>query len=237
MKLSAPVHRLKRLAKELSRGDKIPLHAALDRIAQREGFATWSLLASRLAAEGPDTDLLARLEPGDLVLMGSRPNHGKTMKALELVVQAVQSGQRGWFFSLEWTLPDVLSGLEKLGASASGLIDRFEFDSADALCADYIIERLVHAPRGSVVVVDYLQLLDQKREHPELALQVRALKDFARDRGLIVVLLSQIDRSYDPAASPVPRLGDVRLPNPLDLRLFDKGCFLHGGVVEVLEVS
>ncbi len=237
MKLSAPVHRLKRLAKELSRGDKIPLHAALDRIAQGEGFATWSLLASRLSAESPGSDLPDRFEAGDLVLVGSRPNQGKTMKALELVVRAVQSGQRGWFFSLEWTLRDVLSGLEKLGATVSDLMERFEFDSADTLCASYVIGRLAHAPRGSVVVIDYLQLLDQKREHPELAVQVRALKDFARDRGLIVVLLSQIARSYDPAASLVPGLSDVRLPNPLDLRLFDKACFLHDGVVEVLEVS
>jgi len=237
MKLSAPVHRLKRLAKELSRSDKIPLHAALDRIAQGEGFATWSLLASRLSAEELGIDLLAQLEPGELVLVGSRPNHGKTMKALELVVRAVQSGKRGWFFSLEWTLHDVLKGLEKLGATASDLIGRFEFDGADALCASYVIERLADAPPGSVVVIDYLQLLDQRREHPELAVQVHQLKDFAGKRGLIVVLLSQIDRSYDPGASVVPTLDDVRLPNRLDLRLFDKACFLHDGVVKLLAVS
>ena len=131
---------------------------------------------------------------------------------------------------------DVLSALERLGAKLSDLDERFEFDSSDALCADYVIERVRHAPRGSVVVIDYLQLLDQKREHPELAVQVRTLKEFARDRGLILVLLSQIDRSYDAAVTPVPGLDDVRLPNPLDLRLFDKACFLHGDVVEVLEV-
>ncbi|MGJ7579675.1 DNA helicase [Variovorax sp. RHLX14] len=237
MKLSVPVHRLKRLAKELSRGDKIPLHAALDRIAQEEGFATWSLLASRLSGQSLGIDLLARLEPGDLVLVGSRPHQGKTMKALELVVQAVQSGQRGWFFSLEWTLHDLLRGLEKIGTSAADLTERFEFDCTDALCARYIIERLADAPRGSVVVIDYLQLLDQKREHPALAVQVRALKDFADDRGLIVVMLSQIDRSFDPGTSAVPTLGDVRLPNPLDLLMFDKACFLHDGAVEVLAVS
>ncbi len=237
MKLSAPVHRLKRQAKDLSRFEKIPLHAALDRIAQGEGFSTWGLLASRLSAQSVGLELLAKFEPGNLVLVGSRPNQGKTMKALELVVRAVQSGQRGWFFSLEWTLHDLLRGLEKLGANAADLVDRFEFDCADGLCARYIIERLADAPRGSVVVVDYLQLLDQKREHPELAVQVRALKDFAGDRGLIVVLLSQIDRSYDPGVSVVPTLGDVRLPNPLNLLMFDKACFLHDGVVEVMVVS
>ena len=68
------------------------------------------------------------------------------------------------------------------------------------------------------MVVDYLQLLDQKRGDPELMVQVRALQSFARDRGLIIVFISQIDRSYDPSMKSCPISGDVRLPNPLDLR-------------------
>ena len=39
MKLSAPIYRLKRLAKILSRDEGLPLHEALDRIAAQEGFA------------------------------------------------------------------------------------------------------------------------------------------------------------------------------------------------------
>lgn len=78
-------------------------------------------------------------------------------------------------------------------------------------------------------MIDYLQLLDQKRENPELAVQVASLRKFARERGLIVVLISQIDRAYDPSTKPVPDLTDVRLPNPLDLKLFDKACFVQAG--------
>ena len=47
MKLSAPVYHLKRQARLLSRQRKVPLHEALDRIAAQEGFASWSLLASK----------------------------------------------------------------------------------------------------------------------------------------------------------------------------------------------
>ena len=62
--------------------------------------------------------------------------------------------------------------------------------------------------------------------------QVRALKSFARDKGVIVVFISQIDRSYDPSLKPCPDLDDVRLPNPLDLKLFDKTCFLNKDEVQ-----
>ena len=30
---------------------------------------------------------------------------------------------------------------------------------------------------------------------------------------------------------PCPGLGDVRLPNPLDLTLFNKACFLNNGTI------
>ena len=87
------------------------------------------------------------------------------------------------------------------------------------------------------MVIDYLQLLDQRRETPELMVQVLALKSFAKERGLILVFISQIERSYDPSAKPCPDLGDVRLPNPLDLKLFDKTCFLNDGEVRYAVAS
>nr|WP_295785235.1 DNA helicase [Rhodoferax sp.] len=237
MKLSVPVYSLKRLAKDLSRERKIPLHAVLNRVAQEEGFASWSLLAARLSAESPARDLLSRLIPGDLVLLGARPDQGKTLLGLELAVRSVQSGGYAWFFTLEWTASDLLNGLRTLGEDPSAVGERFGFDNSNAICSNYIIDRLATAESGTVVIIDYLQLLDQKRENPELAVQVRSLKAFARDRGLIVVFISQIDRSYDPLANPLPGLADVRLPNPLDLTLFDRTCFLNNGAIHVSAVN
>jgi hypothetical protein len=48
-----------------------------------------------------------------------------------------------------------------------------------------------------------------------------------------VIFLSQIDRSYDPANKPCPDIKDLRLPNPLDVGVFSKTCFLHEGTVEL----
>ena len=67
--------------------------------------------------------------------------------------------------------------------------------------------------------------------------QVKALRGFAKERGLIIVFITQIHRSYNPAEKPCPELADVRLPNPLDLTLFNKTCFLNDGVVRVAAVS
>lgn len=59
MQLSAPIYRLKRKAKLLSRSESIPLHKALDRIAYKEGFSSWSLLAAIASETTPARRLFA----------------------------------------------------------------------------------------------------------------------------------------------------------------------------------
>lgn len=63
------------------------------------------------------------------------------------------------------------------------------------------------------------------------------LRAFARARGLTVAFLSQIDRRYDPTVKALPDLEDIRLPNPLDLGLFDKACFLGNGQTRFLALA
>ena len=232
MRLSAPIYHLKRRAKRLSREEGIPLHDALDRIASAEGFSAWSMLAAKAAAMTPANRLFPQFRPGDLVLVGARPGQGKTLLSLELAVEAMKSGHRAAFFSLEDTESDVLDRLRAIGADPTQFTGLFEVDCSDAISADYVVKQMAASPRGTVVVIDYLQLLDQRRENPDLTVQVRALRSFARDKGLIVVFISQIDRSYDPSVKPCPDLGDVRLPNPLDLKLFDKTCFMNKAEIQ-----
>jgi replicative DNA helicase len=228
MKLSAPIYYLKRSAKLLSRKQNIPLHEALDQIAEQEGFGGWSLLAAKAAATAPAGKLFSRLSPGDMVLLGARPGQGKTRMSLELAVEAMKCGNRGAFFTLEYSEKDVRDRFRDIGVERAKFDHLFDFDSSDAISADYIVRKLARAPRGTLVIIDYLQLLDQKRENPNLMDQVRTLESFARDKGITFVFISQIDRSYDPVKKPCPDLEDVRLPNPLDLKLFNKTCFLNG---------
>lgn len=228
MKLSAPIYALKREAKALSRQENIPLHAALDRIASREGFSAWSLLSAKAVSKLGPRELFARLEPGDMLLLGARPGQGKTTMSLRIAAEAMKAGRHAVFFTLEYAEREIGDRFRHIGENPANFDDLFAFDCAEAIGDSHIIQRLAGVPRGTVAVIDYLQLLDQRRDKPELMQQVRALKAFARERGITFIFLSQIDRSYDPASKPCPNVEDVRLPNPLDLSLFDKTCFLHG---------
>lgn len=237
MKLTAPIHHLKRKAKLLARSSGIPLHSALDSIAAKEGFRNWSMLAAKVGRTMDPRQILARLDHGDLVLLGARPGHGKTRLGLELAAEAARSGRRAVFFTLEYSRKDIADHLGGIGVKPDGLGGRLAFDVSDGISADHIVQALPDAKPGTFAVIDYLQILDQRREKADLDSQVKALKAFAAPRGITLVFLSQIDRSYDPVRKPCPDLDDVRLPNPLDLALFDKACFLNAGTMRLVEAA
>ena len=170
-------------------------------------------------------------------MLGARPGHGKTLMGLELIVESIKTGNRAAFYSFEFTEKEVSERFEVSGISINANNDVLTIDTSDKICADYIVGKLSAAPRGTVVVIDYLQLLDQNRQNPSLSDQVSVLKSFADRSGVIVILISQIDRSYDPATKHMPEIADVRLPNPLDLTLFTKTVFLNDGDVNLQAVA
>lgn len=230
-----PLFRLKRNARRISRAQNIPLHMALDQIAVENGYQSWNHLAVSDQGVSPALVIYRRLKPGDLLLTGARPGQGKTLFSLQLAVEAIRDGHRAYFFSLEYTSRDVVDRLRAIGVEQQELGGSFIFDDSDDISAGYVIERLATASPGSLVVIDYLQLLDQRRDKPDVETQVVALKALARRKSLRMVFISQIDRTFDTSSERMPGLDDVRLPNPLDLSLFDRACFLNGGDVRMVE--
>lgn len=224
MRLSAPIFRLKRQAKLLSRDRHIPLHQALDRVAIGEGFQSWSHLASAAPSPG--------LSGGDMLLLAARPGHGKTLAGLEIAAMAHRRQMNGLFFTLDFTKGDVAARLQALNGARDAAPETVEIDTSDEICADHVIKRLRQAHGASIAVVDYLQLLDQRRSTPDLDRQLAALKEHAARSGDIIVAISQIDRAFEMSGKKLPDLSDIRLPNPVDLGRFTRTCFLHEGVVE-----
>lgn len=236
MKLSAPIYKLKRQAKILSRERGIALGEALDIIARKGGFRSWSHLAFA-ARSDPAARILRELRAGDMLLLAARPGRGKTLLGLELAMAAARSGRRSFFFTLEYTEADVRARLAALGdGEASGEVP-LVIDTSDEICAGHIVDRLRDEPRPAFAVIDYLQLLDQNRSKPDLGGQLASLGSYVRRSGAMVVLLSQIDRHFELDGRRMPGLADVRLPNAADLTLFSKACFLHEGDLELADVA
>lgn len=230
VKLSAPIYVLKAQAKELKQSKSISMTEALNEIAQREGYSSWSLLQSKSKELIPQTrdEVLGYLNAGDLVLVGSRPGFGKTTFALKLILQAVGEGKRCFLFSLEESRKQIAARVadinENLGENNPNLL----FDFSEEISSEYIIKKCTgKLESGSLIAIDYLQLLDQQRNKPHLQSQIQDLKAFAKEHSCILIFISQLDRNFESTAKERPELQDVRLPNPLDLGLFNKVIFLH----------
>lgn len=234
MRLSAPIYQLKRRAKLLARDEKIPLHQAQARIAADEGFPAWSLLAARVAADADAGALLPKLADGDMLLIAARPGHGKTRLGLRLLLDAAREGRRSTLFSLEYTEREAMDRIRALADHMPETMP--EIVTSDDICADYIVRHLSDAPGGTVAVIDYLQILDQQRTKPPLSEQMEVLRTFALGTGVILAVISQIDRSYEPEAASVPGLADLRLPNPIPPGIFSKACFLNAGEVRLQDL-
>lgn len=237
MKLSAPLYILKRKARLLSRKDNIALHEALNQIASEEGYSSWSLLIAKQTGTLSADELFWQLKPGDMVLLGARPGQGKTLLSLKLLTRGIDHGNHGAFFTLEYTEQGVLERLKRIRPEWDVRSKLLVFDTSDAISADYIMTQMDAVPFGALIVIDYLQLLDQRRDKPALTEQVAALKKFAEKKGLILIFISQIDRFYNPVLKPYPDVHDIRLPNPLDLSLFNKMCFVQNGNIQMSRVK
>ncbi len=76
-------------------------------------------------------------------------------------------------------------------------------------------------------MIDYLQVLDERRVNPPLQNQLESLRLFANETGCIILFIAQLCRGVDERPNEPPTENDIRLPNPLDLRLFNKLMFLY----------
>jgi replicative DNA helicase len=179
--------------------------------------------------------------PGELVVIAARPSMGKTAFALDIARNhALEDGGCVALFSLEMTRRELVLRLlmgeaeldfgrfrrgvfteqDMRGLSrASQKLDAariFIDDSALLTMSDLAAKarRLHREQRLTMVIVDYITLLQSRREldrrEQEVAEFSRSLKLLAKELGLPVLALSQLNRGPETRPDKRPKLSDLR---------------------------
>ncbi len=208
----------------------------LESVAEHEGFVTG------VTTGFSDFDrLTAGLQPSDLIIIAGRPSMGKTAFALNIGYNAaVKTGKGIAVFSLEMSKMQL--GMRLLGFEAQinatklrtgtlrdkdwmGLTEAanhlaelpiFIDDSSGLSVLDMKARcrRLLKKSALSIVIVDYMQLLQGRRtaesRQIEMAEISRALKAIAKDLNVPVMALSQLNRKVEDRPNKRPQLADLR---------------------------
>lgn len=181
-----------------------------------------------------------------VTLVGARPGVGKTALCAQLAHRWADAGQRVWFYSLERTREDVALvilaqqsgvGIDRLSSDVLRTSDEYERIAAALPGISALGNRLViregarispltiraeiaraeAANRPSVVVVDYLGLLDTSAvttrgtsREQQVSWLSRELKLLSLEFRCAVVVAAQLNRQITGRVDAFPRLSDLR---------------------------
>lgn len=183
---------------------------------------------------------LRGLKPGQMFVIGARPSHGKTALAINIVEKVgVDLGMSCGVFSLEMTKDELFKRLlcsraevtsdeldngnvteveqERL-KKAIGEISRSPIHIQDpsGITVHILAARarwMAHKHDIKVLVIDYLQLLHGSRTQNrtvEMTEVSNAIKCLAKELGIPIIVLAQLNRESEKEGSREPRLSDLR---------------------------
>ncbi len=177
---------------------------------------------------------------GDLVIIAARPAMGKTSFALNMVQNLLDKGKGVAFFSLEMPAEQLMLRLLSVQTSIQlqrlrvGDMNPQEYKQLNDAVDKMRHSKLFVDDHGSVnihqlrsklrklksrhpeielAVIDYLQIMNGtggKDRHLEVSEISRGLKMLARELGIPIVALSQLNRSLESRADKRPMLSDIR---------------------------
>ena len=195
-----------------------------------------------------DLDAMTRgFQKGDLVIIAGRPSMGKTSLALNIAQYvALQPDQTVGVFSLEMSTASLflrlLTGQAQIDGHRlmSGIIGKSDYariaQALEALSAMRlhiddtanvgVLEmrakaRRLKAEHGlSLLVVDYIQLMQGRGKYENRTLELgalsRALKGLAKELDVPILVLSQLSRAPELRSDHRPQLSDLRESGALE---------------------
>lgn len=203
-----------------------------DDLQEGRAVAGWSTRIPSL-----DSMLSGGLRPGGLYIVAARPKVGKSSFAQTLAMVQASAGRPSLFLSQEMSEGEVadraVANVGRIDYSAllSGRMDADDWSRAsDALetlrdATLFVddqggltlrdIKAKARSVRGlQVLIVDYLQLcsshLTDSNRNGQIEEISRGLKALAKEAGMAVIALSQLNRQVEQRASKRPQLSDLR---------------------------
>jgi len=158
------------------------------------------------------------LRNGELIILAGRPGMGKTAFALNMVRVACESGHTVAYFSLEMKSTELVKRMIRSYRdyeAGAGMISSWKLHLFDkgGIDINFIRSNVRLLKSCQLVVIDYLGLMtvNPRIKRAEAIGEVsRALKAFALERNIPVILLSQLNRESESRQSPTHRLSDLR---------------------------
>lgn len=223
---------------EIQSGDAfINLADAAQRLYKRIGENSVHEQSTATKTGFSELDRKGGLQPNNLVIIAAESSVGKTSFANAIALNAIQSGSKVAYYSLEMRAEELAARFlsMKSGVSSSTLlysevrhedilkvanaetdincenllIDDRSTSSIESILASIRRMKAKHDING--VVIDYLQILNvntrSDNKEQAMAYAARRLKNIAKDLNLWVVALSQLNRDKN---NPVPNLNRLR---------------------------
>lgn len=203
-------------------------------------------------------DLIGGWEPGELVIIGARPAMGKTSLLMSMAKEIVQQSDHAVGFisfetSVDHLMERIISSEARIPMSAikKARIKDDEWNRVENALAKagndplYIVENPDNSIEGiariiewladqhkvSVVMLDYLQLIEgiryRRNREQEVSSVIRELKKLARNLNIVIVAASQLNRSVElRSGAKQPVLADLRDSGAIEEDT-DKVIFIH----------